>query len=241
MTSFITWNWANEHVQAELENGEYISSESTLVLAGPSQLSFIGNTLGGASSNALIPIGLIQNMSIGQNKQLTKLFEIGSKRGYFVPGRQYVNFNLSRVMFYGPSLLRLFYALAPLNDSQLGTFGTQLNVEKDSQGNVIGAIPQYNDLFPTSTLQLAPGWGGSADETTNRDFYINLASELFNVPFGLVLVFRDTRNRPYGACFLENCFIESHTFGIDSNSVIIAENAAGQCDIVRPIQLASII
>jgi hypothetical protein len=248
MADFINWNWQAEHVQTEIQNGEYVSSESTLVLAGPARLSMLSGqavTEGGdvvSSANSLIPLGLLQNIAITQNRQLTRLFEIGSKRSYFVPGRLFANFSIGRIMFFGPSLLRLLYALAPVGASRrLGPFGQILGTaEDDSNGGAatVTSIPKYDNLFPSEQLKGVPGWGGTPGET-NRDFFVNLASELFNVPFGLVLVFKDTRNRPYGAMFLEDCYIESHQMGVDANQVVIAESVTGQFDSVAPIQLAT--
>jgi hypothetical protein len=249
MTDFINWNWQAEHVQTEVQNGEYVSSESTLVLAGPSRLSHLSGNATNAdgdplsSANSLIPLGLLQNISITQNRQLTRLFEIGSKRSYFVPGRLFADFTIGRIMFFGPSLLRLFYALAPVggNSSTLGPYGQKLGTSDDDAGLNASSgveIPAYSNLFPQEQLHGVPGWGGTAGET-NRDFYINLASELFNAPFGLVLIFKDTRNRPYGSAYLEDCYIVSHQMGVDANQVVIAETVTGQFDSIAPVQLMS--
>jgi hypothetical protein len=241
MTNYLDWNWSGEHVQAEVQNGEYLSSESTLLLAGPSRFTHL-NSAGGLSTNALIPLGLIQNISIAQSRTVNRLYEIGSKRAYFVPGRLFANFQMGRVMFYGPSLLRMLYALAPLstvNGGPLGPFGQPLNQDPDDPAREGVSIPSaYQSLFQTTPLQNAPGYGGTGDEQ-NRDFYINLASELFNVPFGLILVFKDTRNRPFGAAYLEDCFIETYNLGLDANSVVISEAVSGQFDSVAPIQLVT--
>lgn len=239
MSSYLDWQWAGEHVQGEIQNGEYLSSESTLVLAGPSRFTHL-NSAGGLTSNAIIPLGLIESFSVQQSRQVGRLFEIGSKRAYFVPGRLFANFNMGRVMFYGPSLMRMLYAVAPIGESkQLGPFGSELNRDPDDpEGDGTGNITQYNELFQRSTLQAAPGYGGTNGEQ-NRDFFINLASELFNVPFGLILVFKDTRNRPYGAVYLEDCLIEGHSLSLNANSVVISESVSGQFDSVTPIQLVT--
>ncbi len=242
MSSLANWSWASEHVQSEIQNGEYVSSESTLVLAGPSRLAHLGGGTGlsqAGSTTSIIPLGLIQNINVAQQRQLNRLFEIGSKRAYFVPGRLFSQFTIGRILFYGPSLLRLLYALAPLNADQLGQFGTPLNMDDDGGKEGVTIPPPYAKLFQKEHLLSAPGAGGTTNETTNRDFFTNLASELFNVPFGMILVFKDTRNRPYGAMFLEDCYIETHMMGVDANSVVIGENATGQFDSIAPIQLAT--
>ena len=50
---------------------------------------------------------------------------------------------------------------------------------------------------------------------------------------------KDTRDKPYGAVYLEDCYIETHNMNVDSGSVIIAENLSGQFDRIAPINLAS--
>lgn len=242
-TNFLNWNWAAEHVQAELVNGEYVSAESTLLLAGPSRLEYLvgANSTPESVKSNLYPIGLVQNFMMAQNRFLTRLFEIGSKRAYFVTGRLAANFQINRVMFFGPSLMRLLYSLAP---NKIGFGGNPFTfLREGTTGSILESAqlktPRlYNDLFPDKYL-LAPGYGGSQGED-NRDFFINLASDLFQIPFGISVIFKDAKNRPYGACYLQDCYIEAHSMGIDANNVVIAEGVNGQFDQVAPVQLVSI-
>lgn len=242
-TNFLNWNWAAEHVQAELVNGEYISAESTLLLAGPARLEYLvgaGVTPESVKSN-LYPIGLVQNFMMAQNRFLTRLFEIGSKRAYFVTGRLAANFQVNRVMFFGPSLMRLLYSLAPNRE---GFGGNPFKfIREGTTGSSLESVnlttPQlYADLFPERYL-LTPGFGGASNED-NRDFFINLASDLFQIPFGISVIFKDAKNRPYGACYLQDCYIEAHSMGIDANNVVIAEGVNGQFDQVAPVKLVTV-
>ncbi len=239
MANFLQWNWASENVQSEIQNGEYVSAESALILAGPSRLSHMSDNGSGTllgSTNSLMPLGIVQNFSISQNRQVQRLFEIGSKRAYFVPGRNFSQFTMSRILFFGPSLLRLLYALAP--ERLVGRFGSPLNVGQASNGNGVASLPEYEALFQDDELRNIPGYGGTANEE-NRDFYANLSSELFNVPFGMCLILKSASNKPYGAIYLEDCYIESHQFGIDSGNIIMAEQVSGQFGQPQPVQLAT--
>jgi hypothetical protein len=238
-TSFVDWNFASEHVQLELQNGEYVSAESTLILAGPSRLKMIQDTSPDplAAKSRLFPVGLLQTMQVAQNRQVARLFEIGSKRSYFVPGRLFANFQVNRILFYGPSLMRLLYAVAPRRG-----YGQPFNFAPDGtsprQEDQLVTPPAYESLFPSSDKQflLPPGHGGkSADD--NRDFFINLASELFNIPFGLAPLMKDARQRPYGSFYMEDCMIEAHSIGFDSNNIVIAEGVNGQFDMLMPVQV----
>ena len=236
MANYLDWNWAGEHVQSEVKNGEYLSSEATLLLAGPSRFVHL-NTAGGLT-NSIVPIGLISSMGMQQQRGVQRLYEIGSKRAYFVPGRHLAAFQMGRVMFYGPSLMRMLYALAPVGTgSTLGPYGAPL-----AQGSGAPQTPgEYAALFSTGVLQMPPGFGGTGtgNDLENRDFYINLASELFNTPFGLIVVYKDTRNRPYGAVYLEECYLETHNTNLDSGSIVIGESVSGTFDTVTPIQLVT--
>lgn len=239
MSSFLNWNWQSERVQNEVTNGEFVSSESSLILAGPSRLDMLsddgtGSFLG--STNSLIPLGILSQINFNQAAQLQRIYEIGSKRAYFVPGRMFGSFNIARMLFYGPSLMRLLYALAP--DRLVANLGTPLNIDPDSQGTGVAQLPEYDKLFQDGELKSVPGFGGTNNED-NRDFYINLTSELFRVPFGLCIILKTAQDKPYGATYLEDCYIEGHQMGIGADSVVITESVSGQFDRMAPIQLAT--
>jgi hypothetical protein len=110
-----------------------------------------------------------------------------------------------------------------------------------TDNDTIKTPDDYAALFPdkatTNGYLLAPGYGSSSSKEENRDFFINLASEVFNVPFGVCLVTKDAKQRPYGAFYLEDMMIEAHTLGVDSNNIVIAEGCNGQFDMVVPLAL----
>ena len=238
--SFINWRYASQNVQAEIKSGRYVSSETTLLLGGPSRLEQI---LHGGTGDALqiqaslVPIGILQNWSVAQNRQVSRLFEIGSKRAYFVTGRNFGGFNMSRILFYGPSLMRMLYGAAPFVDLGYGNpfkFENTAPVTPPAYAELFGATPADRRLIE------APGYGETTASTNpNRDFFINLASELFSVPFGLCALTKDSKNRPYGAVYLEDCYIESHSMGVDSNNIVIAESVSGQFGTAAPVQLVT--
>lgn len=238
MTNFLNWDWRSKNVQSELYNGKYISAESALLLAGPSRLGMLtsGSNFTG-SSNSLIPIGLIQNFSLNQALGVTRLFEIGSKRSYFIRGRQMANITLSRVQFFGPNLLRLMYPLVP--QSVVGHLGAPLNIDPDRTGGGVAELAKYSALFGNTPTTNPPGHGSLAGESVNRDFWVNLTSEVFNTPTGLAVIYKSSADDPYGAMYLEDVTIESYQTGIDSNSVIITEAISAQIDRVVTIRLIS--
>jgi len=237
--SFVNWQFSSENVQSNVVNGEFVSSESTLILGGPSRLSMLATGRDSiAAQTSMFPIGLIDNVTISQNRGVQRFFEIGSKRAYFVPGRLMSGLNLGRTLFFGPSLLRMMYAVAPYGANGLG-YGRPFKVN----GNDVQAPPEYANLFgPEGQRQLvaAPGFGQpSASSEDNRDFFINLASDLFNIPVGLCVILKDPKNNPYGAMYLEDVYIESHTLNINSANIIMAESISAQFSQVAPVQLVA--
>jgi len=236
--AYVNWNFASENVQTEIVNGEYVSSESTLVLGGPSRLTHLAAS--GADALAqyttMFPIGLLSNVSVAQRRDVARLFEIGSKRAYFVPGRVFSTFSMGRVLFFGPSLLRMLYAAAPIESLKAGQ---PFRVEN----RTVTSPPEYSALFGSGSymaLQGMPGYGAPGAQDENRDFFINLMSELFSVPVGLCILLKDPKNKPYGAMYLEDCYIEAHSIGVDSSTIVISEGVNGQVGQVAPVQLVSV-
>ena len=90
----------NEAGQPAGPRGNYISSESILLAAGPA-------TLGQATLSNLdvVPIGVCDAIQIVTNKGVIQLYEIGSRLPYILPGRAVIQIQISRVLFNGDSLL----------------------------------------------------------------------------------------------------------------------------------------
>lgn len=231
----LEFNFSKEHVQSEIENGEYISSEATVLLAGPSRFDRYVRGVAGAQS--LFPIGLVGQIRIGQEKPIERLYEIGSKRAYFIPGRFRGTLDMARTMFYGPSLMRLLYAAAPTSS----VWGTALT----ASGRPVATSPEYAKLFGPATefnKFSEPGTGGTPAEATagneNRDSWMSLISEVFNVPFGMALLMKDSKNRSYGSAYLEDCYLDSHRIDVSIQSVVMTESVTGVFDRVVPCQLS---
>ena len=60
-TSFSNWDFYNYHVQQDLQGGQFVSAESTLVASGPPQIT---QTSGGGTTGGIYPIGLLESVWI---------------------------------------------------------------------------------------------------------------------------------------------------------------------------------
>jgi len=222
MATLSQWSPYDDYVQGGLVDGRFMNSAYTLIAAGPPRLSNIGGpsffaaALGagsGAEDQIAYPIGVVQNFSLGHNTNLSRIWEIGSVRSYFIPGRTIGQLGLSRVMYHGPSLLRVLYAyyqdlIAPTLVSSVFT-----NI-----GSATVANP-HDVVIP-------PGY---------ENIFLNLASDLFTQPIGLLLMFKDSNEDTMGAGYLESAYVPNHSLATDAMGTIIQETAAVQFERLVPI------
>jgi len=213
------WDFQSKHVQelGVFKGNNFISSESIVLCAVPY------NTSGGPDDSVAswIPIGLLENITIQQNKQLQSMFEIGSKKMFNIPGRTYRKVNLSRIMFNGPSIMK---AVSQHNLE----YGTKPGTE-----NVLD-----NQQTAQSQLDDAPGNGVNSDYVADYDaapnLYIDLASGFFNHPVHLGMVFKDSDNDNYGAFAMADCYVQSHQMSITGQQTVVMENISMVCTDIIP-------
>ena len=228
------FDFENSQVQKDLTGGSFVKGESTLIAAGPPFLSDFGQgdvgsgtittgLTGGALNNnefkefsvggaPIFPIGVIENANISQSKSLRRIAEVGSKRFHFVTGRTMSSMSIARILFNGPSLLRVLYAyMGAAAFSELGDLGiTDL---LDTPGGTAG-------------IESAPGY---------NDFFVNLDSSMFDMPFGLMFYMEDSQKGVYGSFYCTECYINTHQFNVGASSDVIAEGVTIQFDRIIPI------
>lgn len=236
-TSLNNWNFHNHHVQQEMLGGEFVSAETTLIAAGPPRLSDIGNgdtTVVDDEGDQVFPIGVLENVGLSQSKQLQRIFEIGSSRSYFIPGRTIGSLTLGRVLYHGPSLLKVLYAHYKQTAAGEYNFMHEGKGATENQGGV--EVPSSNaTLLELPALQqelhrvkFNPGYD---------DLWLNLASDIFNQPTGICIYFRNQLDMTVGAVYLEECYVQGHQMSISSGSVLLMEGVSLQFDQVRPIRM----
>jgi len=213
-TSIGSWDFHSIHVEEDLIAGEFINAESTLICAGPPRLP---QSTG--DDPPVYPIGLVENAGVSQSKQLQRVFEIGSARSYFVPGRVVGSFSVGRVIFNGNSLMRVKYAWTVLDGAVSADMAgleaaTLANLELD------------DELLSEEQLRPNPGYGGAV---------FNLGSNLFNQPYGMLFLLRDQTDLDWAEFYLENCYIQGHQMSISSGSVLLLEACSSQFDQLVPV------
>jgi len=78
--------------------------------------------------------------------------------------------------------------------------------------------------------------GGSA----NTLFFCNLDSELFYVPFGLGVIFKDKTNSTIGSFYVELSMISTYTLGFTSGQNMVLEDVGGMCDRLFPFHTTTL-
>ena len=79
-----------------------------------------------------------------------------------------------------------------------------------------------------------------AAQYQNSNFFINLDSELYYIPFGLCAFFRNKSHDLVGSFYAELCMINSYAVGINAGQNMILENVSGLSDRLLPVNLESI-
>jgi hypothetical protein len=236
-TSFNNWDFHNHHVQEELLGGEFVSAETTLIAAGPPRLSDITGSDANLDTpdegDMVFPIGVLENVGLSQSKQLQRIFEIGSSRSYFIPGRTIGSVTLGRVLYHGPSLLKVLYA------HYKQTAAGALNfMHQDNDTVNVGGVDIPN---PNKTLLSLPALQQELHRVKFNpgfdDLWMNLASDIFNQPTGIAIYFRNQLDMTLGAVYLEECYVQGHQLSISSGSVLLMEGVSLQFDQVRPIRM----
>lgn len=215
-----------EYVQGGMVDGNFVSASFTSVASGPPRLAQLGGEAtvaiaaqtGEAAKKLFYPMGILQNLNLSHNLNLSRLFEMGSKRSYFVTGHAVGQLGLSRVMYHGPSLLRTLYAY-------------------------------YQDLLPPTVIPpMFPNVGAATTANQHNvivppgyeNLYLNLASDLFTQPVGLIMYVKDTNEDTLGAIYFEACYIPQHTLATDATGVVMQESVGVQFERAVPVAVTAL-
>ena len=208
------WFWEDEHVdQAYVSNvdlsakksiaiNDIVESGSTLICAGPADLDKAGKDPEGFR---IVPIGLVETAQISMNKPLSRIFEIGSKLSYIIPGRTVGGISLSRVFFDGPSLLKAIY---------MGEVKADFANDNEKFAKFVSNPYKEND---EEKYQRFANLGSG-------NLAMNLASSFFEQPVGLAFFFKDQQSQNVGQTYFEGCRVSTYNLGISANMNVLTES-----------------
>lgn len=132
-TNVDNWSFQENYVERLMDNAAFTAAHpnNTLVLAGPSRISFNDSVNGANFADKMLPIGMVQNMSVGQQRPLQPMQALGSARTFFTAGKSQVQFQIGRLMVNGRNLLRAMYTQAVASGLDVSKFG-EMPVRKDN-------------------------------------------------------------------------------------------------------------
>lgn len=227
------WDWEDQHVmqsfsptddspnaQQSVGVHDIVESGTVLIAAGPADLSkAVSNNPG--QGFRVVPIGLIETAQISLNKPLSRIFEIGSKLSYIIPGRTVGGISLSRVFFDGPSIMKAMY------------FG---EVKED----------YADDKNKFAKLTSSTKYDANGAELYQRfanigsgNMAMNLASTFFDNPMGLAFFFKDQQSDMVSQTYFEGCRISTYNLGISAGMNVLTESINLEFVRVRPIVTAT--
>jgi hypothetical protein len=79
-----------------------------------------------------------------------------------------------------------------------------------------------------------------AAKSANSNYFINLDSELYYIPFGLACFFRNKSHDLVGSFYAELAMINSYAVSANAGQNMILENVSGLADRLLPFELASV-
>lgn len=201
----------------------HLSTDNITVSFAPPKLT-ASNT-----SSTAVTVGLIQDLSMAQQRQITKYFEYGNDEYQMVTGKTRTQLTMNRVLFDGPSLLK-YIGYARLDKDRLDhliNWGYQ-NMVGETEDSENG-LSKFVRREKTRDSRMPGG----------RDFWVNLTSDLFDLPLGIFLNAKQRMPNgdlvDYGAVFLENCLVASYNLQMSPQNKILTENI--QIEVGRPVPL----
>lgn len=235
MGRLANWKPLEQAVQPELlmqdgttnkpNEASYLSGAYTMLAAGPPRLAQMGGASGAASiaagSDFAYPIGILQGVNLGQSKAWSRFFELGSQRSYFVAGRTMGQIQLNRVMYHGPSLLRMLYAYY--------------------QDPVPESDPLFRPMFDNPAITLNSAFKDIKVPPGYENIFLNLASDLFDQPVGLLFYMRDTEENTVAMMYAEACTVTNHTWGVDAMSLVVQEGGSLQYERLVPVSSPNLV
>jgi len=186
---------------------KYISAENIVLLATKPNLS-------DADLSNAAAIGVVSAISVAQQKQIQKIFEIGSRYGTTFTGKTMGSININRILYDGPNLLKFFYT---------------------------ANIKDKNFDYPTITPGAKISEGNDIDKGISN-WWMNLESDIFNHPFGLIMLMypeAGSNATAYGATLFTKCYVTGHSLRLTGGDVLVQEGVSLQFSRALPISVSS--
>lgn len=210
-----TWRFQSNYVEREMDNAAYSAAhpDDTLVLAGPAR---VASAFNGAGTQAAVQSGTDQKnsmLAIGmlQNMQFTQT----------KPTQPMMALGSGRSFFVS------------------GKAQTQWTIARlfVNGRNLLRVL--YHNAITTGGIDVST-FDDPAAQNNSSQFFMNLDSELYYVPFGLCTFFRNKSHDLIGAFYVELCMINSYAINASAGQNMILENVSGLADRIIPLDATTV-
>lgn len=218
-------DYRDQFIEMATSPDDHASGDTTLILSTvpflPSGRNF--------TDIPLYPVGLAQSFSYNEGVAGQMIPEIGSARKISTSGTAMGSGTIAKLAVHGNSLAACLYrpTLAfILSTTTLSDVQAKLMGSDSYKGWVSGLVSENVDLFSAEL----------SDYVDNVVAMGGLNSLLFKIPFGLVEVKRDLRQRCVSINYLEQCSLRGTQSGENAGQFQIVDNVSFEFERVRPMQ-----
>ena len=156
-------DFKNKHL-TNVKGTEFLSAFRTVIYARPCATSGSQEVSGSVESSEFKAVGVIQGYSWSEQREVQRIFELGSDIPYVVPGRTIGSLNLSRIMINGNDIVNALY------DGK-NTNGTNANDPQGGAGNNPETLNSLKDItVPMDILFVAFSTNGDGKNKYSRVF-----------------------------------------------------------------------
>lgn len=210
-TGLDQWNPQNDCIERIMDNAAYTSAhpDDTLVLVGPARFSSLSNQGTGGNQQSSVNTGSLLAVGMLQQMQVSQQRAVSPVQA-IGSGRNY------------------FLAGKPMVNFSIGRlFAKGPNLYKALYRNIMDdpKLKGFNEFEPATSSNYTDG-------------IFNMDSELFLVPFGIAVAFRDKSGGNLGSFYIESCMISSYSIGVAAGQNMVMENVNGSADRIFPIDLS---
>lgn len=220
-------DYRNQFVEVATSADDFGSGETSLVLATVPFLPAGDNFV----DIPLYPVGLAQSFSYNEGLVGQMVPELGSIRKINTAGSGMGSGTISKLVVHGNSLAASLYrpVLAFINSTDtLSKLNNKLTGASGKSEWIKGLAVQDVDLFSselTDFVDRVVAQGG-------------MNSILYKIPFGLVEVRRDARQRVIALNFLEQCGMRGTQSGLNAGQFQLVDSLSFEFERVRPLLAA---
>lgn len=216
-------DWRNQFVEVATSADDFASGDTSLILATVPFLPQGDNFV----DIPLYPVGLAQSFAYNEGLIGQMVPELGSARKINTAGSSMGSGNISKLIVHGNSLVASLYrpVLAFINSCDTLSKITDKLTGGERAEWIKGMVVQDVDLF-------------SAELTDYVDRVVaqgGMNSVLFKIPFGLVEVRRDPRQRVVALNFLEQCGLRGTQAGLNAGQFQMIDQLSFEFERVRPL------